>query len=110
MSTVTPVVGEVPTVLPDLQERTAAHIPAHTQPTGTQPTQLGHTTGAGLTALVNAPETHTLPHSPILSDTLRYSPTPFHTLRHSPTLSHSLSHSHTLSDPWCHFAIQHSVH
>ena len=34
-----------------------AHILAHTQPTGTQPAQLGHTTGAGFTALVNAPET-----------------------------------------------------
>ena len=45
-------------VLPDLQSWAAAHILAHTQPTHTQPAQLGHTTSAGFTALVNAPETH----------------------------------------------------
>ena len=58
MSSLTPVIGEVPVALPDLQEWAAAHILAHSQPTDTQPTQIGHTTGAGFTALVNAPETH----------------------------------------------------
>ena len=45
-------------VLPDPQGWTAAHILAHTQPTGTQFAQLGRTTNAGFTALVNAHETH----------------------------------------------------
>ena len=59
MSTETPEnPGEVPIVLPHLQGWAAAHILARTQPTGTQPAQLGHTTGADFTALVNAPETH----------------------------------------------------
>ena len=51
--------GEVQTALPGLQGWVAARTLACTKPTDTQPTQLGHTTtGAGFTALVNAPETH----------------------------------------------------
>ena len=52
MSTETPEnTGEVPMVLPGLQGWAAAHVLAHTQPTGTQPAQLGRTTNAGFTAL-----------------------------------------------------------
>ena len=52
MSNATPEnTGEVPMVLPDLQGWAAAHILANNLLA-----QLGHTAGAGFTALVNAPE------------------------------------------------------